>query len=217
MSAEPTALLNIGRERLLVDPESFQRMFFEHGAIMYVVDLESFHVIDANKAALDFYGYDRETMLTKRVPDLNTAQEEEIRDEIQRAVAEGRSYYIFKHRLADGEIRDVEVYANPVTIQGKTYSFSVVHDITERMKAEEDRDRLISELKQAATEIKTLRGIIPVCAGCKKIRDDEGGWNQMEEYVSKHSHATFSHGFCPDCLAKQYHSAGLEPPQSREP
>ncbi len=66
---------------------------------MYVVDMVSFPIVDAIKAALKFYGYDRATMLTKRIPDLNITPEPEIRTEIKKAVVEGRSYYIFKHRL----------------------------------------------------------------------------------------------------------------------
>lgn len=69
------------------------------------------------------------------------------------------------------------------------------------------QDRLaenIRQLQEALAQIKTLRGIVPICAGCKKIRDDKGYWNQVEVYVSAHSEATFSHGLCPECLAKFY-------------
>ncbi len=120
-----------------VDPEAFSMMFKAHDAVIYIVDLSTLAIIDANQSALEFYGYDHETMLTKRITDINTTPEPEIRAEIKRAVNEGRSCYIFKHRLASGQIRDVEVYANPITINGKDYSFSVVHDITESKRAEE--------------------------------------------------------------------------------
>ncbi len=116
---------------------AFQRAYSGHGAIMYVVDLASFQIVDANEAALNFYGFSREVLLEKRVPDLNMTPEPEIRAEIKRAVSEGRSYYMFKHQLASGDIRDVEIYANPISIDGKDYSFSIVHDITERLRAEE--------------------------------------------------------------------------------
>ncbi len=115
---------------------SFKSMVENHSAIIYVVDFATFSIIDANKAALEFYGYDRKTLLTKKVHDLNTMPEDHIRAEIQLAVKEGRAYYIFKHRLASGEIRDVEIYANPVTVDGRKLSFSIVHDITDRKKAE---------------------------------------------------------------------------------
>ncbi|KIX12967.1 ANTAR domain-containing response regulator [Dethiosulfatarculus sandiegensis] len=60
------------------------------------------------------------------------------------------------------------------------------------------------ELEQALVEIKTLRGILPICANCKKIRDDKGYWNQIEAYISEHSQAEFSHGLCPECIKELY-------------
>jgi phosphoserine phosphatase RsbU/P len=62
----------------------------------------------------------------------------------------------------------------------------------------------IEELRQAFEQIKTLRGIVPICAGCKQIRDDRGYWNQVEIYVRDHTEAQFSHGICPDCMKKLY-------------
>ncbi len=62
----------------------------------------------------------------------------------------------------------------------------------------------IAELQKASEEIKTLQGIIPICANCKKIRDDTGYWQQVEEYISHHSHAVFSHGICPVCMEELY-------------
>ena len=59
-------------------------------------------------------------------------------------------------------------------------------------------------LKAALKEVKTLRGIIPICSGCKKIRDDKGYWKQVEVYVRDHSDAEFSHGICPECIKKLY-------------
>jgi YesN/AraC family two-component response regulator len=63
---------------------------------------------------------------------------------------------------------------------------------------------LIKDLQQALANIKTLHGLIPICASCKKIRDDRGYWNQLEAYISEHSDAEFSHGICPDCAVKMY-------------
>lgn len=60
------------------------------------------------------------------------------------------------------------------------------------------------KLEKALTEVKTLSGLIPICASCKKIRDDKGYWSAVESYISKHSDATFTHGICPDCLKKLY-------------
>ncbi len=84
-------------------------------------------------------------------------------------------------------------------------------DITERKQAEqalqeasEEREKLIRDLQFALDHVKTLEGLIPICAHCKKMRDDKGYWNQVEEYISGHTDATFTHGICPDCARKLY-------------
>ncbi|MBU0728649.1 MAG: hypothetical protein KKE17_00500 [Proteobacteria bacterium] len=77
-------------------------------------------------------------------------------------------------------------------------------EIKSRKKAEKEREKLITELRKALAEIKTLRNIIPICSKCKKIRDDQGIWNQIEAYFNKHADARFTHGLCPDCIHKLY-------------
>jgi len=80
----------------------------------------------------------------------------------------------------------------------------MVEDISERRRAAEERERMIDELREALANVKTLRGLIPICASCKKIRDDKGFWSQVEVYVRDRSEAEFSHGICPDCMKKLY-------------
>ena len=65
-------------------------------------------------------------------------------------------------------------------------------------------ESLVAELQQALSQVKTLSGLLPICAHCKKIRDDQGYWSQIEEYIRDHSEATFSHGICPECMKKLY-------------
>jgi len=71
-------------------------------------------------------------------------------------------------------------------------------------KAGEERKELITELKEALSKVKTLSGLLPICANCKKIRDDKGYWNQIEVYIRDHSEADFSHSICPECAKKLY-------------
>jgi GAF domain-containing protein len=73
-----------------------------------------------------------------------------------------------------------------------------------RKQAEEEREKLIAELQMALAEVRKLSGMLPICASCKKIRDDKGYWNQIESYIRDHSEAEFSHGICPDCVGKLY-------------
>ena len=72
-------------------------------------------------------------------------------------------------------------------------------DISERKNAEREREGLIRELQAALADVRTLRGLIPICAWCKKIRNDRGYWEQLEFYLKNHSEASFTHGMCPDC------------------
>ena len=77
-------------------------------------------------------------------------------------------------------------------------------DITERKLAEEEREGLIIKLQEALSKVKLLSGFLPICASCKKIRNDKGYWEQMEMYIREHSEADFSHGICPECAQKLY-------------
>jgi two-component system cell cycle sensor histidine kinase/response regulator CckA len=77
-------------------------------------------------------------------------------------------------------------------------------DITGRKLMEEEREKMISDLRESISRIKVLSGMLPICASCKKIRDDKGYWNMLEVYIRDHSEADFSHSVCPDCLKKLY-------------
>jgi hypothetical protein len=77
-------------------------------------------------------------------------------------------------------------------------------DITERKVVEKEREKFILELREALSQVKMLSGLLPICSSCKKIRNDEGYWEQMEMYIRDHSEAEFSHGICPECVQKLY-------------
>lgn len=96
---------------------------------------------------------------------------------------------------------------------GKWFSFHVnpfregvsvlFREISERKNAEAERERLIGELRAALADVRTLRGLIPICAWCKRIRNDDGYWEQLEAYIKSRSEADFTHGMCPDCAREQ--------------
>jgi hypothetical protein len=75
----------------------------------------------------------------------------------------------------------------------------LARDISEKKAKEAQRERMVIELQQALTQVRILRGLIPICAWCKRIRNDEGYWQQLEAYIRDHSEADFTHGMCPDC------------------
>jgi len=81
-------------------------------------------------------------------------------------------------------------------------SLAMITDISDRKRMEREREALIEELQAALASVKTLKGLLPICAWCNKVRDDSGDWHPMEVYIKIHSDASFSHGICPDCRAK---------------
>ena len=80
----------------------------------------------------------------------------------------------------------------------------VVQDITDRKLAEIERERLNTELQEALDEVKTLRGIVPICMYCNRIRDDDGYWHQVDAYVADRTHARFAHGLCKVCEGRHF-------------
>jgi PAS domain S-box-containing protein len=192
-------------EKALLESESrYKSLFHNNHAAMLLINPENGEILDANPAAVSYYGWPYEEITRKKILDINVLTEAQVFHEMEKAKMESRKVFHFKHRIANGNIRDVEVYSGPITIQDRKLLYSIVHDITERIRAEEERTELISKLQNALKEIKTLRGILPICASCNKIRDDKGYWNRIEAYIHEHSEAQFSHGICPDCMKELY-------------
>ena len=122
---------------------------------------------------------------------------------------EQTEFYEVEHRLrtrsgawhwvvARGRIVERGEEGRPVRMAG------TLQDISERKHAEELREDLIRELRRTLAKVKTLSGLLPICASCKKIRDDAGYWQQIEEYLAAATDLEFSHGLCPRCLANLY-------------
>ena len=111
------------------------------------------------------------------------------------ALKSGASDYIVK----DPDGRYLELL--PVVVE-QVLEQSAIADA--KRAAEEEKERLIVELQQALANVKTLSGLLPICANCKKIRDDDGYWRMVEHYLTDHSEAEFSHGICPECGKQLY-------------
>jgi len=192
-------------EKLLkISEQQYRSLYINNIAAILIVDPETAEIVDANPSACSFYGYPKNILTSMKISDINVMSDDEIAKEMERAKNENKKLFNFRHQLSDKTIRDVEVYSGPVTLGGKTMLCSIVHDVFERKKVETEREKLIRDLRNALSEVKILRGFLPICASCKKIRDDKGYWNQIETYISTHSEAQFSHGLCPDCARKLY-------------
>ncbi len=97
------------------------------------------------------------------------------------------------------------------TEDGKPLRVTGTHaDITEKKEIELEKQRLTQELQTALNDVKILSGLLPICSSCKNVRDDNGYWNKIETYISRHSDADFSHGICPDCAKKLYPDIDLD-------
>lgn len=141
---------NISERRLaddaLKESESrFKNMFEGHNAIMLLINPESGKIIGANDASARFYGYSRDELLSMRIDEINVLSPEQIKMELEHAIHQKRNYFVFPHRLANGEVRTVEVHSSPINYQDKQILFSIIHDITEPRLAEEKLKE--SELK----------------------------------------------------------------------
>lgn len=101
----------------------------------------------------------------------------------------------------NGSKRILEVYG---TNMKENYNLIIFVDITEKEEYRKEKELLIHNLNQAFLEVQTLRGILPLCSFCKKVRDDNGYWEQVDVYISKHSQAEISHSLCPGCMKRQY-------------
>lgn len=124
-------------EDLRESERRYRTLFENNHIVMLLIDPETADIMDANPQACAFYGYRREELLGLRITDINVLPPEEVRAEMARALSEGRSYFNFRHRLANGDIRDVEVHSGPISVGGRRLLYSLVHDETERRRTEE--------------------------------------------------------------------------------
>ncbi len=113
----------------------------------------------------------------------------------------------------DGQPIHLSVTVSPIKERGgRVIGVSAIaRDITERKRIREEREKLVCQLQEALSRVKQLSGLLPICANCKKIRDDKGYWNQIEKYISEHSEAEFTHGICPSCVVQLYPELGPPP------
>ncbi len=130
--------------------KKFRGIFENNSAIMYLVDPESFAIVDANYAAEKFFGFSKTALVKKKLPDISAMAENEIRKEIQNAREKNRDFLVFRHKLANGEIRDVEIRPTLIkTKEGEVLNFIIAHDIADHLRAEEDKKQLEAQLLQA--------------------------------------------------------------------
>jgi PAS domain S-box-containing protein len=192
------------------DQERFERktlyefLFEKNASVMLIIDPVKSEIVDANDAACSFYGYTKERLRSMLMTDINVTSKDDLFKEMQQAKAQERRCFHFTHRKADDSLVEVEAFTGPVQFEGQSLLCSIINDITERKAVEAEREKLIEDLQNAAKEISTLRGILPICSHCKNIRNDKGSWDRIELYIQQHSGIELSHGICPDCVTRFY-------------
>ena len=144
------------------DEPPYRQMFERNLAIKLLIDPATGTILDANPAAAAFYGYSLEELRSMNISQINTLSEDEVSAALDRASSENRNYFHFRHRLASGEVRDVEVYSSPLDVDGKRLLFSIIHDITDRRRAEEETTRTLALLR--ATLKSTANGVLVVAS-----------------------------------------------------
>ena len=168
-------------------------------------------ITEFNPAAERTFGYTRDSVLGRDLAEtiIPRSLRERHRKGLERYLDAAEGPVLFKRveftaMRADGTEFPVELSISPIPQQGQPVFTAYLRDITERKQAEREREMLISELQDALAKVKTLSGLLPICAWCKKVRDDHGYWSQIEVYIEQHSDAAFTHGVCPDCVRRMY-------------
>jgi PAS domain S-box-containing protein len=183
--------------------QKFDRFFRMNPALMAVNKLPDRTFCDVNESFLRTLGYTAAEVIGRSAADLGLFVDVEAQENVSEELREnGRFREIeLKVRAKDGREIEGLFSGDLIQSQGHTYFLTVMVDITERQQT-------VRELRAALAEIRELQGILPICAGCKKIRDDSGYWEQVETYIMLHTKAQFSHGMCPDCMARLYPEFG---------
>ena len=143
-------------EALRESEDRYSSLFKNNHSVMLLINPENAAIVDANPAACSFYGWSHEELTSRRITDINTLKREQVFQEMKRAQSRKVQQFLFRHRLANGEIRDVEVYSGPIIIDGKQLLYSIIHDISERRLAEEELEEAHGRLEQRAFELSEL-------------------------------------------------------------
>ncbi|MEI7421103.1 MAG: PAS domain S-box protein [Prolixibacteraceae bacterium] len=199
--------MNISKEKLVLESlresqERFQKLFYDHSAVMLLVDPSTGNIVDANRAAVLFYGYNFHSVPALKISDINTHTNEMIKSEMKRAIGQDKNYFEFEHRLATGDVRQVEVHSTPIEVGGKKLLFSIIHDITERKCIER-------ALSWNEAFLKKMTESSPLAFLVVDNRTDEilyinhqfceiWGINHLEERIRNHE--LKNNDIIPDCL-----------------
>jgi len=193
-------------EALKISETRYRRLFETAQDGILILDAETGQISDVNPFLVKMVGYSHEEFLGKRLWEIGAFKD---REASKAAFSELQSKGYVRYddlplETKDGRPMAVEFVSNVYLVNHRKVIQCNIRDITLRKRIEEERRKLIYDIQDALAKIKRLRGLLPICASCKKIRDDKGYWNELEAYISEHSEAEITHGFCPDCMKNLY-------------
>lgn len=184
----------------------YRRLFESAKDGILILDAETGKILDVNPFLIQMSGYSQDQFIEKSLGEIGFLSDI-VADQVKFSELQQKEYVRYEDlsfETTDGRKISVEFISNGFLVDGHRIVQCNIRDITERKLAEVERERLLAELQEALSNVKTLSGLIPICAWCKKVRDDQGFWNQVEAYVMHHSDATFTHGICPDCMKEKH-------------
>ena len=162
MASTRARALDLARDMtasLAASEERHRQMFTNNQAVKLLIDPSDMHIVDANPAAAAYYGYPLDHLLTLKVTDINTLPPEAIAREMELARQEKRHHFNFRHRLAGGEVRDVEVFSGPIRDGERTLLYSIVHDVTERNRAQAEQRAILQSALIGIAHVRDRRWI----------------------------------------------------------
>ncbi len=162
--------------------ERFRKLFESHSAAMIILDPDTATILDANYAAAVFYGWSIEELRTMSIHQITTASPDEVKSTLEKIKGSKQNEFLFRHKREDGSVRDVEVFSTPIEIDGKSILYEIIHDITERIQAAEESDRLKTAfLANISHEIRTpMNGIIGFS---ELLKDPHLSGEEQNEYI----------------------------------
>lgn len=196
------------REKLIEElqgSEERYRSVFENSFDGILLTVPDGRILRANPAACRIFGMTEAEICGEGRSALVDPEDPAVAEALQERAAAGKTLAVFTHIRNDGTKFPAEISSVVFTDKsGEERACTIIRDISARKRAEEEQAELIAELQNALAKVKLLSGFLPICASCKRIRDDSGYWQRIEKYIEEHSDAEFSHGICPECARKLY-------------
>jgi PAS domain S-box-containing protein len=198
--------IKLVEEALQASETRYRRLFETAQDGILILNAETGQIDDVNPFLKDMLGHTHEEFMGKKLWEIGAFKNTEA---TKAAFAELQHKRYVRYEdlpliTKDGREINVEFVSNVYLVNSHKVIQCNISDITERKLVEKERERLILELTEALSKVKILSGLLPICASCKKIRNDEGYWEQIEMYIRDHSEAEFSHSICPECTEKLY-------------